>query len=249
LIAATLDETCALACAEAFRGDGEVLASPMGAVPKLGARLAQATFSPDLLLTDGESRLVRGASGGRDGVVEGWMPYRRVFNTLWAGRRHVMMGASQIDQYGNTNISCVGEHARPRVQLLGVRGAPGNTICHTTSYFLGDHRPRVFVPSVDFVSGVGYDRAARLGAAASRFHEIRVVISRLGVFDFRTPDRRMRLASVHPGVTVREVVAATGFDLVVPHDVPTTREPDSEQLSILRTLVEGGDGQTPVEFS
>ena len=76
------------------------------------------------------------------------------------------------------------------------------------------------------MSGVGYARAEAAGPSATRFHEIRFVVSNLGVFDFATPDHSMRLASVHPGVTVDEVVAATGFALVVPDEVPDTRDPD-----------------------
>ena len=75
---------------------------------------------------------------------------------------------------------------------------------------------------VDVVSGIGYDRAAALGAAG-RFHNLRHVVTNLGVLDFETPDHTMRLRSVHPGVTVDEIVAATGFELVVPDDVPETR--------------------------
>jgi len=56
--------------------------------------------------------------------VEGWLPYAKVFTMLAAGRRHVMMGAAQIDRYGNQNISCIGDWKRPKAQLLGVRGAP-----------------------------------------------------------------------------------------------------------------------------
>ena len=83
----------------------------------------------------------------------------------------------------------------------------------------------MFVEQVDVVSGVGYDRAAALGPAG-RFHDIRRVVTNLGVLDFETPDHTMRLRSVHPGVTVDEIVAATGFELVVPDDVPETRAPD-----------------------
>ena len=64
-----------------------------------------------------------------------------------------------------------------------------------------------------------------LGAHAARFHCLPRVVSNLGVYDFETPDLRMRVRSVHHGVTVDEVVAATGFDLVVPDDVATTRVP------------------------
>jgi acyl CoA:acetate/3-ketoacid CoA transferase beta subunit len=144
--------------------------------------------------------------------------------------------------YGNQNIAAIGGDAdRPKAQLLGFRGAPGNTINHTTSYWVGNHSPRVFVEHVDVVTGIGYDRAARLDAGASRFHEIRRVVSNLGVLDFDTPDHRMRLRSVHPGVTVDEVVAATGFDVVVPDDVPTSRLPTETELRLIRDVIDPGN--------
>jgi len=225
----TRAEVCVVACAEAWRGDGAVVASPMGLIPRLGAQLARLTFAPELVLSDGEATLI-----DEDGLAEGWLPYRAVFGVVAAGTRHVMMGASQVDRYGNQNISCIGDWRRPSSQLLGVRGAPGNTINHTTSYFVPRHSPRTFVGEVDVVCGVGYDRAAGLGAAASRFHEIRVVISNLAVFDFDTPGHTMRLRSVHPGVTVDEVLAATGFPPVVPDGVGETRLPTAAELALIR---------------
>jgi acyl CoA:acetate/3-ketoacid CoA transferase beta subunit len=236
----TRAEICVVACAEAWRGDGEILASPIGLIPTIGARLARATFSPDLLLSDGEAYLTRGtwAIGDQPPVIEGWIPYRFVFDVLYSGKRHVMMGPSQLDRYGNANISAIGDFARPTVALLGVRGAPGNTVHHPTSYWVSRHGPRSFVAAVDMVSGVGYDRAAAAGPSASRFHELRRVVSDLGVFDFATPDHRMRLASVHPGVTVDQVVAATGFELMIPDDVATTRLPTVEELALIRTVID-----------
>ncbi len=238
----TRAEICAVAVAEVFRGDGEILASSFGTVPAIGARLAKLTFEPDLLMTDGIASLVDGvqpvsgplAGSGSDLVVEGWLPFRSVFDLLWSGRRHVVMIASQIDRYGNHNFACIGPFEKPKAQLLGMRGAPGNTINHPTSYWVPNHSPKVFVEKVDLVCGIGYDRAAALGKQASRFHEIRRVVSNLGVFDFATPDHRMRLASVHPGVTVEEVVANTGFELVIEGDVPETRAPSDEELGIIR---------------
>src|SRR5690606_16271825 len=108
----------------------------------------------------------------------------------------------------------------------------------TTSYWVPSHTPTVFVEKVDVVCGVGYDRAAELGPVASRFHDIRHVVTNLGVFDFETHDHRMRIRSVHPGVTVDEVVAATGFELVVPDDVPTTRLPTPDELELIRTVID-----------
>ncbi|HZN70433.1 MAG TPA: CoA-transferase [Micromonosporaceae bacterium] len=242
---ATRAEICAVACAEVWRGDGEILASPTGVIPTIGARLARATFAPDLLLSDGEAMLGRGtwAIGERPAVIEGWLPYRAVFDLLYTGKRHVMMGPSQIDRYGNANISAIGDYDRPTVALLGVRGAPGNTVHHPTSYWVHRHGPRSFVAAVDMVSGVGYDRAAAAGPAATRYHEVRRVVSDLGVFDFATPDRRMRLVSVHPGVTVAQVVAATGFELAITGEVPETRLPTPHELELIRTVIDPRDAR------
>jgi acyl CoA:acetate/3-ketoacid CoA transferase beta subunit len=144
-----------------------------------------------------------------------------------AGRRHVMMGAAQIDRYGNQNISCIGDWARPKAQLLGVRGAPGNTVNHAVSYWVPRHSRRVFVEHVDMVCGVGYDRGAV---------DLRVVVTNLAVLDFLTPDHAMRLRSVHPGVEVAEVLTETGFDLVVPDEVAVSRVPSAAELDLIRRL-------------
>jgi acyl CoA:acetate/3-ketoacid CoA transferase beta subunit len=231
----TRAEYCVIACAETWRGDGEVLASPMGAIPSIGARLAKRTFSPDLLLTDGEAMLV-----GLDGTPEGWLPYRQHLTMVTGGRRHVMMGASQLDRFGNQNISCIGDWSRPTRQLLGVRGAPVNTLNNPTSYWVPRHSPRVFVERVDMVCGVGYDRAAAAGPSATRFHRVPRVVSDLGVFDFATPDHSMRLASLHPGVTVEQVREATGFRLSVPDEVPLTRDPTPRELGLIREVIDPG---------
>jgi acyl CoA:acetate/3-ketoacid CoA transferase beta subunit len=240
----TRAEYCAVACAEVFRGDGEVMASAFGVAPALGARLALLTFAPDLVLTDGDAALIVGApSLSADPatlVVESHMPYRRVFDVVWSGRRNLIMMASQIDRTGNQNISAIGDWARPKAQLVGVRGAPGNTVNHPTSYWVPNHSTRSFVEQVDVVCGVGYQRAEAAGPSARRFHRIGQVISNLGVFDFETPERVMRIRSLHPGVAVEEVTEATGFDLVVPDRVPPTRMPTPEELEIIRTVIDPG---------
>ncbi|MFM7068761.1 MAG: CoA-transferase subunit beta [Actinomycetes bacterium] len=244
----TRADVCALAIAECFRGDGERLCNPIGNLPLIGGRLAAATFEPHLALTDGfyslldnvppvglpeEERLA-------DRTVAHWNPYREMFSLLWQGRRHVMMGATQVDAYGNQNIAAIGDWHRPTRQLLGFRGAPGTTLNHTPSYWVPNHSPRVFVPQVDVVCGVGYDRAAALGPVAARFHEVRRVVSNLAVFDFEATDAdgtpTMRLRSVHPNVTVDEVLAATGCEVVVPDHVPTTPEPSADQLDVIARL-------------
>jgi acyl CoA:acetate/3-ketoacid CoA transferase beta subunit len=236
-------DVCAVAVADCFRGDGEILCNPIGTIPMIGGRLARATWEPDLAMTDGEATLIANDEAivaVADRRYETYNPYRRMFDIVWSGRRHVMMGATQVDRYGNQNIAGIGgTPQQPRTQLLGFRGAPGNTISDTTSYWVPAQTPKVFVEAVDIVTGIGYDRAAALGPVAARFHEIRRVVSNLGVFDFETLDHRMRLRSLHPGVTVDEVAAATGFELALPNgDVPTSRTPTPDELQLLGEVID-----------
>ncbi|MEO5878349.1 MAG: CoA-transferase [Streptosporangiaceae bacterium] len=228
----TRAEVCAVACAELFRGDGEIVAAAVaGMTPALGARLARSTFEPGLLTTDGGPNLTAGPVplGAPAGEIEGWLPFRDHLWLVANGKRHVVMGPSQIDRYGNCNISNIGDWAKPKSQLLGSRGAPGNTRCNTTSFWVPKHSPRVFVEKVDFVSGVGTDRGA---------FELRGIVTNLAVLDFDSPDRRLRLRSVHPGVSVEDVVAATGFELAVTGEVPETRLPTDEELHLMREVLD-----------
>ncbi|MEU7787531.1 CoA-transferase [Amycolatopsis sp. NPDC049159] len=232
-MSATRAEIAVVAVAELFRGDGEIVASPMGLIPQLGAKLARLTFEPDLLMSDGEAYLVT-----PDGVVEGWQPFRKVLDTIVPhGRRHVVMGANQVDRHGNQNISAIGDHAHPKKQLLGVRGAPGNTVNHRTSYWVPRHSPRVFVDAVDVVSGVGYDNAAKAGPSAEKYHDVHRVVTNLGVFGFGTPDHSMRAVSLHPGVTRDEVAAATSFEIDF-SGAGTSREPTAEELRLIRDVLD-----------
>ena len=237
----TRADICVIACAEAWRSDGEVMASPFGSIPALGARLAKSTFNPDLVLTDGEAALVAGvpALNARpdDLTREAYVPYRSIFAVVWSGRRHIMMMASQVDQFGNQNISAIGPHDKPVAQLVGVRGAPGNSVNHATSYWVPAHNAKAFVSAVDVVCGVGNDRAAAAGAGATRFHDLRRVVSNLGVFDFSGPGGSMALVSAHPGVEVDEIVDSTGFELDgVDGEVPVTRSPTNEEQSLIDAL-------------
>ncbi|HEY0774645.1 MAG TPA: CoA-transferase [Nocardioidaceae bacterium] len=236
----TRAEVCAAAIADLFEGDGEIMASPMGLLPTLGSRLAKLTHSPDLLITDGESLILGGVPplGAGADVVEGWIPFRKVFDVVANGKRHVVMGATQVDRHGNQNISCIGDFAKPKRQLLGVRGAPGNTVNNKTSYWVPKQSSRVLVEQVDMVSGVGRRRAEEAGPAATRFHNVHRVVTNLGVFDFEGPDHTLRLVSAHPGVTVDELRGASGCQIDVPADVPESRLPTTEELVLIREVLD-----------
>jgi acyl CoA:acetate/3-ketoacid CoA transferase beta subunit len=238
---ATRAEVCVVACAEVWRDAGEILVSPIGMVPTVGARLARATFAPELLLGDGGAMLAAGVwpVGEKPASYEGWLPYRSVFDLVWNGRRHVMMMPSQIDRHGNANISYIGaDFARPDVQLLGVRGAPGNTVNHPTSYWLPRHSTRALVARVDMVAGVGNDSAAAAGPGAERFHDLRRLVTNLGVFDWNGPEGTMRIVSLHPGVGRDEVAEATGFELGSGDEVAESRLPSDEELRLIREEID-----------
>ena len=107
--------------------------------------------------------------------------------------------------------------------------------------YVQHHDPRLFVEKVDFVSGRGHSGPEELADYRCAWARGPTwVISPLGVMDFETPDRRMRLRSVHPGVTVADVQEKTGFELAVTGEVPTTPPPTAEQLRIIREIDTSG---------
>jgi glutaconate CoA-transferase subunit B len=238
----SLAELLIVAAAEAWRGNGEVLASGIGVVPRLAASLAKLTHSPELMMTDAEAFLVEepvplGPRGAYRPKFAGYMSFARVFDCVWGGRRHVMIGPIQIDRFGQTNLSGVGDAHKPKVQMLGMRGLPGNSINHLNSMFVANHSPRVFVPGeVDFVGGVGYNPARWPPGASAAHVDLRLIVTDLCVLDFTGSEHAIRVRSLHPGVSLQEVQAATGFELQAPGTVPTTVVPSAEQLEIIRRL-------------
>src|ERR1700716_1340322 len=234
----TRAEVCAIACAELFRDAGEIMISPMTNMASVGARLARLTFSPDIVLTDGEAQLLADTPPlGGAGAVEGWMPFCRVFETLAWGRRHVVMGANQVDRYGNQNISAFGPLQKPTRQMFGLRGSPGNTINHATSYWVGNHSKRVFTDAVDIVSGIGYDKVDAENPAF-RFVNVYRVVTNLGVFDFNGPDHQMRAVSLHPGVGPEQVAENTSFEVHGLGEADTTRLPTEQEQKLIRDVID-----------
>lgn len=232
------------AAAQAWKDDGEVLATGIGIVPRLAASLCMRSINRDLMMTDSEAWIVQepvpiGPRGGYQIQRESHMGFARIFDNVWGGKRHAMVGPTQVDRFGQGNISMVGsDYARPKSMMLGVRGFPGNSINHANSFFVPQHSTKVFVAGeVDMVASVGYN-PARLekGWSLEEVADIRFIFTNLCVMDFGGPDHQVRLVSLHPGVTVEQVQAATGFPVHVPAQVPTTADPTPEQLALLAQL-------------
>ena len=240
----TLAELCIVAAAEAFRHDGEVLATGIGVIPRLAASLAMKTFNPDLMMTDSEAFLLSepnplGARGA-DFVQanETWMGFSRIFDNVWSGRRHAMLGPTQIDRFGQSNTSALGgTYQQPKVMMLGARGFPGNSISHPNSFFVPGHNTKVFVEGeCDFVSSIGYNPARLPKGHKLDDVDIRLIVTDLCVMDFGGADHRVRLLSLHPGISVEQVQENTGFELQIPADVPVTPAPTAEQLAVIAAL-------------
>lgn len=238
----TLVDLCIVAASEAWRGDGEVLASGIGIVPRLAVGLAKLTYAPELLMTDSEAFLVEepiplGPRGEFQPAFAGWMPFARVFDVVWSGRRHAMVTPSQIDRWGQGNISCIGDFRRPKAQMLGVRGFPGNSINHANSMFVPAHSTRVFVErEVDVVGSVGYNEVRWPAGVKRDFVDLRLIVTDLCVMDFRGAHNAVRVKSLHPGVTFEQVQAATGFPLAKAPDLGITPAPTAAQLAIIQKL-------------
>ena len=168
--------------------------------------------------------------GHRFDQVKDW--HRRVF----------FIGGLQVDPYGNTNLIGVGKD----YQHLSFRG-PGSVgtptlTTHVGRYYivLNSHSPRIFVPKCDFISTVGWgeggaDARTRLGLPGGG---PKYCVTPLCIMDFSEDEKRMRLRSVHPGVSVLDVQRATGFPLLIPASVPTTELPSAEELKVLRERVD-----------
>jgi len=239
----TLAELCIAACAETFRTDREIIGTGIGPVPRLGVSLAKLTHSPGLMMTDGEAFLVEqpiplGPRGDYVPKKAGYLPFSRFFDSaVWTGRRHAMVTPTQVDRFGQTNLSALGgTHQQPKIQMLGARGFPGNGIYHANSMFIPAHSNRVFVEGeVDRVSSPGYNPARRIAGGNYSGIDLQRVVTNLCVMDFEGPGNTVRVRTLHPGVTFAEVQEATGFELIDAVESETAL-PTEEQLAIIARL-------------
>ena len=224
----TRDEMMAVEAARRL-GDGDVCFVGIG-LPSLAANLARATHAPcctliyesgtigakpyRLPLSIGDGELAETA----DAVVS--VPEMFAY-WLQGGRIDVgFLGAAQIDRHGNLNSTTIGPYDTPKVRLPGAGGAPEIATSVRDVFVMLSQTRRAFVDRIDFVSSVG-DR-------------VRVVVTDLGLLEPR--DGELTLTRVHPGATVEEARAATGWELRVADDIGETHPPTDDELAALREL-------------
>jgi glutaconate CoA-transferase subunit B len=216
--------------------------------PMMAAALAQRTHAP---------RLTMVVEGGVIGPT--WKPGELPISTneMRAGYRAQMLpgitdvflfaqrgfldvgfiGGAQIDQYGNLNTSAIGGYDKPAVRLPGSGGANDIISLCREVMILTVHEKRRFTERVDFVTSPGYlaggDARRKSGLL---FGGVSRMVTTLGLFDFEPTSRRMRLIALHPGATVEQVQANTGFEVLVSDALTTTAAPTDKELDILRML-------------
>jgi glutaconate CoA-transferase subunit B len=152
------------------------------------------------------------------------------------------IGGVQVDAYGNTNLIGVGsDYRKLKFRGPGSVGTP-TLSTHVGRYYivLNSHNPRVLVEKCDYVSAFGWgaggaDARSKLGIPGGG---PKYCITPLCIFDFAEDTRRMRLHSVHPGISPERVRRETGFQIVMPPSVPTTHPPTDVELNVLRTRVD-----------
>ncbi len=156
---------------------------------------------------------------------------------------YTFLSGAQIDPFGNLNSTLIGtDYARPKVRLPGSGGANDlATLCWRTLIVI-KHDPKKFVPKLDFLTTPGYltGPGAREAAGLPAGTGPHRVITDLAVLDFDPTTKRMRVLSLHPGKTLEQVKAATGFELLVADGLTETPAPTESQLTILRTQVDPG---------
>lgn len=235
----TIDEMMITAMARQFHG--EVVVSSVTAFGALAAHLAKRRYAPDLaVLSTPESgmdvtpmptlTLGQFLTDVQQGIP---LTMEDIFDAIFTDHFRIWINPSQIDQYGNTNITCIGDWYHPKVALVGARGIPEDTShLSETFYYVLAHSPRSIVAHVDFRSGAGNGESREL---LGPYGAPKVLVTNLGVFFFDGPQGTMTVQSLHPGVTWEEVQEATGFPLEQPTSpIAETEPPELDDIRIIR---------------
>lgn len=179
----------------------------------------------------GQGRLLVSVLQGRSALIDGG---RELFDCAGQGRLDVFfLSGAQIDGRANINLVCTGDYCRPQVRFAGSFGSAYLAfVVPRVILFRLEHTPRTLVEAVDFISAPGTSPPGihRPGGPVA------LVTSRC-LFGFDRPRGRFRLESLHPGHTLEEIIAQTGFAFDIPEAVPTTAAPSAETLRLLREVV------------
>ena len=218
-------------------------------MPSTAANLARLTHAPDIVLiyesgTIGAKPTVLPLSIGDPELAEtadAVVSVPEVFNYwLQGGRVDIgFLGAAQIDRFANINTTVIGGdgYDRPKVRLPGAGGAPEIAVSSGEVFIMLRQSQRSFVEQLDFITSVGFlDGGNARGWIGAPGKGPTRVITDLGILEPHPESRELVLTSLHPGVEIDEVRAATGWDIKVADQLRETEMPSSAQLEALRDL-------------
>src|SRR5271167_3441096 len=238
-----------ICCAARLLEDGKTVAVGTGA-PCAAAMLAQRTAAPDLVIFFEAGGIAPQLPTMPISVGDSRTFYRAVMATSMCDVMetcqrgmidYTFLGGAQIDAFGNLNSTMIGDdYAWPKVRLPGSGGANDLASLCWRILVVTSHDRRRFVEKLDFLTTPGYltgpgaREASGLPPGAGPYR----VITDLAVLGYHETTRRMQLLSLHPGVSLEQVRAATGFALGAVEELSTTVAPTSEELRILREEVD-----------
>ncbi len=158
---------------------------------------------------------------------------------LHKGRVDVgFLGGLEVDQYGNLNTTLLGEPKGKFRHMVGSGGANDIASCARRTIIIMRHEERKLKMAVSFITSPGYitggDSRLKVGLAGGPSR----VITDKAIFSFHPETKQMMLASIHPGITLDEVLATMGFLPVVPESVPVTEPPTNNQIHLIREVID-----------
>lgn len=229
--------------------DGEVGGVPgvRSEVPLAAVGLARRMHAPNLCFYSGavsyntSSQLCKYASDyNRIFGAEATFTTSEGFDSLHRGERDFQFcGGMQVDKYGNANLVCLGDWKKPKLRGPGSAGLSSVTLAKRYYLWINEHTKRVFVDKVDFISAPGYISGPGMREKAGiKTAGPKWVVTPIAIMDFDPETKRMRLKSIHPGTTLKNIQDNTGFELIIPPNVPETLPPTETELHILRTQVD-----------
>lgn len=147
--------------------------------------------------------------------------------------------AAQVDQFGNLNITAIGDYRKPKVRLVGSLAQPEHLAYVKRPIIMMDLSRQTFVPEVDFITSVGHvsrgQTRAEIGLSPGG---PALVVTNKATFDFDPDSHRMRVRTLHPGVMLEEVLDNMSFMPVVPSTIGQTSEPSAHELELIRSEID-----------
>ena len=138
------------------------------------------------------------------------------------------LGAAQIDRHGNINTTVIGDYAAPRTRLPGSGGACEIAQNAGRIFVIMRQSQRSFVERLDFRTSVGT--------------RVSVVVTDLGIYHMT--DGELQLDALHPGVTLDQAFAASGWQPRVSASLADTPAPTTEELRLIREELDPGGAYT-----